>query len=869
MPGALRERHRRTFPSLPSEPTMSTPIARRPTTVASRPTAAPPPAAQKPTTTQPAATQKPTTTQTPAATQTPATTSVPASKPPKFGVRDTFSAAAPAAALVLNPAAAPPPPVTVGAAKPPPAPKSLSGEDRARQDVELQTVDKRRADVLGTQKKLGAETTKQIDDLFAIADGKAAPPAGTQVKRLSPTEAELVRKNAQGQVVEHTLATKKDGALNLNTATFANGVNTRAQVEVSADGASTRVRNAEWKSPTNETAVLKPFEALAAVRDPNLTLTDNQVRPEGTNLVTEEFAQANGGVKGSKTVILEGKGGGGIDDKLEGPFDFDKPVGRADTYSYSIPPPGADGSQGNPTFQRVQRYSQDGVQATSIVNRDLDGHKQFAGEGAHTREDFERVRAEYIQDDGENYDANDGTEEGKTPKQWVVERKKDENSLDTQTFIEGSPKATTVTHRTREGSQVKESFSGKAFKPDSSDLADVSGESVRAYAQDGSLEKLDSKSQEPDGTRLEQHYASTRTPTAQGLVLGSTLDTRREKEGQSHSSKLEERSLLSDKGVQLLNSRSTVTGPDGRQAVSAVDDRGETLTLTNPEGKDPRVITDPQVLGDDAVDQDLTLQASAATASSIQGYAANGGAQSLLLLQGLSKDASKLPLPASVSKLFGSDKVQGVLQGAKGGATALAGAAGAVAGGLNFIQGIRDQNVTASLKGAYDTYSGAKSVYEGGKSILQAFKGVSDLADTAASTVGTAGTASTVSKLGSWLSKAPGVSAVTNVGSKVASALEGVGGAANVVGAVVGTAAGIKEIVDGAEGGHTGQIAKGAVNIVGSVGGAAAGILAASAAGGPVGLVVGAGIGLLTLGVNKVVDLITDDKHQIAKLQLD
>ncbi|MFY0524793.1 hypothetical protein ACN28I_17075 [Archangium gephyra] len=779
--------------------------------------------------------------------------------------RDTFEpAVAPAvAAKRLQETAAAGKTLAAEAPRPatPPPPRTVSGEERAGKEVDVKTVADRRVETEEAQKKLSEETGKQADDILAMANGKAVVPPGAEVKKLSDTEAELVRRDNKGGVLERTVASRgKDGAVSLDSATYANGVNKRDRMEV-LEGRGTRVRHAEWKGETNEAGGLKSFDDIARSRERNLVSSDTHVRVEDGRLKVDAYAQADGAIKASRTSFYQQKGDKGIDNKLDKPFDYKKPVDRADTYSYSIPAPNADGSQDNPQYQRTQDFSQENVKATSIVNRELDGHTKYAGQGPHNREDVDRLRDEYSKHGGENYDANDGTKKGKTPKQWFVEVQKGPDAKDTQTFIEGSPKATVVTHLSREGSQVRESYSGKTFKPGSSDLAEVKGESSRTYAQDGSIEKMDAKRKEADGTDLEQHYASTRKPTDKGLELNETLETKRTKDDKTFTSKQEDTSLLSGQGAQLLGSRNTVTDPDGRQAVSEVGKQGEKMTLSGPGGRDPRTVARPEDLKDDEAGKDLLLQASVSTTHTVQDFLRNGGTRALGALHGLSAGADQLPL-GKASRVFGKESVQNSLQGAKGSVSSLGGAAGVVAGGLQLAQGIREHNVSSIFQGLADVGVGALDLYNGTQSFRNAIKGVSDFALEASDDA---------SRLaGGWLGKATGLDklAQTSAGTKVLGAIKGLGGAANVAGALVGTGLGIKDIVDGARSGDGAQIAKGAVSIAGGLGGAAAAVAAGSAFGGPIGAAVGAVVGFFTWGITKLIDKISDKAHKIAGLQI-
>ncbi|HLL06916.1 MAG TPA: hypothetical protein VK539_40450 [Myxococcaceae bacterium] len=766
---------------------------------------------------------------------------------------------------------------------------TVSGEDRAKQEVDVKTVGDRRTEIEGAQRKLRDESTKKVDDLFAAADGKQRAPDGAEVKKLSDNEVELVRRNAQKEVVERTVATRgKDGNVTVDSASYAEGVNRRERVETGADGRSL-VQQAQWKGDKSEADKPRSFADLEKSRDGGLTYTRNEVSKKDGELNVEEFAQSEGAVTGSKTNFRQQKGDKGIDNKLEGPFDFKKPVDRADSYTYSIPAPGADGKQEHPHYNRTQSFSQNKVQATSSVDRTLDGHTRYAGQGPHTFEDYQKVKAEYSKGGGEKYDADDGTKKGKFPKRWLVEVQKNENSVDLQTFMEGAPKATTVTHRTREGNQVKETYEGKAFIPGDKKggMGDVKGEASRTYAKDGSLEKLEAKGLEADGSTVENRYDSSRKPTDKGLELRESIETKRSKDGKTESSLQENTSLLSGKGAQLVSSRNTVTNAEGRKSVHETGKDGEKMTLTGPGGKDPRDIKNKDDLKEDPTGQELMLQSATLATKTASEFIKNGGAGAMGMLQAVSTSADKLPL-GKAADVLGNQRLRDSLQGAKGGLMGLGGVAGVAAGGMQLAEGIRNGNMLNIFAGLTEVGLGVTDVYTGSKSFMDAIKGVSDMATSAAGAAGqgSKGAAEAAKVLGNW-AKASGAglntlgTAVTSTvinsvkgsshmakavgsGAQALNSLKAVGGVANVIGAVGGAGLGVKDIVDGAKAGDGHMIAKGTVGIAGSIGGA----VAAGAIGGPLGAGIGLGVGLLTFGIGKILDLAADREHQIAKLKV-
>ncbi|WP_415835341.1 hypothetical protein, partial [Corallococcus soli] len=766
---------------------------------------------------------------------------------------------------------------------PPPEKQTVSGEDKAKQAVELRSVSERRDETVEAQKSLREKTTQQADKLFAMADGREPVPAGITLKRVSDAQVELTRVNGEKEIIERSVATKKDGAVTMDTAAYEDGTHTRDRLEMKADG-GTLVERAEWKGDKNGAADLKSFDDISKVKDRGLTYTRNAVHVEphkdGDRLITDAYSQADGGAQTSRTAYYQQKGGGSIDNKLKGPFDFKKPVDRADTYTYTIPPPGEDGSQGDVQYGRVQDFSQDNVKATSYVDRTLDAHTKLAGTGPHTMEGLHKVRDDYGKGGGENWDA-DKAGKGRPPKRWTVDLQKGADRMDSQTFIEGYPDATIKTQRTREGSTVHEKYEGKTFeKEDSSKRVPVNGESSTTFGQDGSVEKLDSKSREPDGSDLEQHYHSSRRATDAGLELRESLETKRTKDDKTESSLKEDTSLLSGAGAQLVDSRTTVTDADGRKGVHALGRDGEKMQLSGPEGRDMRDVSNPDEFKDDAFGKLLLEQASISTASTVNQYANSGGAQALSVLKNLSLDADRLPQQASA--LLGKGTLKNGLGAAAGGASALGGVAGVVAGGMSLARGIRDNNMPDIVKGVTDTANGALNLYTGGQAFAEAIKGFKNagalttttpaaaqampwaktLANPKVAGAVTSAVLDSVKGMGG-IGKVAGATA--SAGSKALSALKGVGGAANVLGAAGGTVGGVFDIVNGAKVNDGAQIAKGAVGIAGSLGGA----VAVGAIGGPLGMAVGAGIGLLTFGIGKIMDAISDKPHKISELQID
>jgi hypothetical protein len=747
----------------------------------------------------------------------------------------------------------------------PPPRQTLTAEEAAKKEVQIQTVSTTQKETEEAREKLHEATNSQVNDLFDIAAGKKERPADTEVKQVSENQAELVRKNKEGEIIERTIATRQpDGSVLVDSANFEGGRNTRDRIEANADG-STFAQHAEWPGD-NETEKLTNFGDIDRSKNPDLVYTSQRVdhNPEG-HLQIEKYSQAGGAVSGSKTSYHQE--GLNIDDKLEGDFDRGKPVDTEETYSYSIPAPGPDGSQPTPQYQRIERFSQDPgksgpIQATAVTNRELNDQKELAGEGPHTRLELDAVRDAYVRGDafdpGERYDADDAYETGQTPKQWLLEKKTSENSLDTQTFLEGQPRVTTTTHTEVAGDTVTQRTKGFALKPDGKgDIVPVEAVGKTLYAQDGSIKFSASERLEADGTHAIDAYENQREVTDKGLKVNDRMvSVRTTPDGKTTKADQRSESLLSGEGVQLVRANNTTTGPDGSSATTEVDDKGSRLSVTGPGGSDPHEVRTPEELPNDVV-KDLAINSVVAVNQEIADYAANGGANALKLVQGgtTPNAAGQVFVSDRLTQPFGgSEAVAKTAQGLKGLGTGVAGGAGVAAGIAGLVDGIKSGNASTIARGVFDTIGGAANLYETGATFKNLFQGKTDLQG-AGKWVGGAAAANAP----------PSATGTTSTISKIGGALKGLGGATTVIGAAVGVATGAIDIAEGVKGGHTGQIARGAIGIVGAVGGTVAALVAASAFGGPVGVAVGALVGGITLVGQKIAEAIADDQHQIAQ----
>ncbi|MDC0714787.1 hypothetical protein POL68_40435 [Stigmatella sp. ncwal1] len=729
--------------------------------------------------------------------------------------------------------------------------RTLSAEERAAQDVDIQTVAEDRQHALDAQQALRNNTTQQVQDLLTQSQTPETAPEGTSVRSVDANTAEMVRQDAHGNVIEHTVARRgEDGSVSIDSTGFKDGVNTHDRTEMLADGSS-RVRHANWQSEQSEIGQQPSFEDIEKSRDPKYTLTDNRMGQRDvfghwetnslSQLTVDEYVQSGGSVKGSRTTFYTQQGGDRLDDKLQGPFHLDdgQPVDRATTHSYAIAAPDAEGNQPKPEYQRIERFSKGDVQATSFANSELTHdirppipgptptappvqpgavvlYEPLAGKEPHTREDLDKLRDAHEGFWHGQFDADEAVDTGSTPKRWLVELKKTPDSYSSQTFLEGSPNATITTQRQRTGDTVTESYSGKTYPPDGDDLVDVSGSSTSKYGADGRLSQLDSTRQDPDGTRQEHHYARTTESTPEGpRHTENTASKYWDAEGQESTANQSRVWLEGDKGLgqadREISQRNELTGPAGK-AIHEVTEEGDHLTFENASGQVFDVTDASQFQSEDEKSLALTAAAMSMTASKafVDGsYAATGLGMHMGVASALHGGTAQLNAAADGIK-SASDTV-GAVAGGVGGAVGVAGAA------VSLAQAVGDKDKAA-----------------------QALAGLQLSGATLDMTAAASVASSTLRQLG--LDKP-------------------LGAAGAVIGAAAAIWDGANSIKEGMESGLSGKIAQGSVDIIAGTASALAAVLGAP--------IIGAAIGLGGFLIKNLIDIFNDDEHQISQLTID
>ncbi|WP_232293379.1 hypothetical protein [Stigmatella aurantiaca] len=721
----------------------------------------------------------------------------------------------------------------------------ITGEQRAQQEVDVKTVADDRAETETLQQNIKDGTSQKTEEIFSLTAEGATLPPGVSVTKHNDNQVELVRTDESGKELERTFATRNaDGTMQLDSRSFADSTNQRDVVEVHADG-STSVKSASWQSTESQAAQNTPsFEQLEQSRDRNVKLNEQRIGQkdadgnwvrEGGTFSTEEFAQADGAVKGSQTSFSNQQGLGGVDDKLKGNFaDQNGTVDRATTHTYTIHPPGEDGNQPLPEYERIERFSQGDAQATSYVNAELstdtnpvmivgDGvpvmseddhvdYVQTVGTQNHSREDLNNLRSKHEGFWQNRYDANDAGLQRQTPKRWLAENKDDANTYESQTFVEGAPNASIVTRRELQADNtVTETYAGKTFSPDpnSDDLVDVKGTTTTKYGDDGLVDQSNFQRTQADGSVEDGTYNRTREQTADGLLVTEHAEGNvTQADGKKSSSIMDRQTRETDEGKELIRSSQAVI-EDGRRVTHELTQDGEKLLSSAADGTNAVDISDTDQFSQ-PFEENLAATAAAANLTNVKGLTDSGAIFTGLREGQITKAQALLGsnLDNALTQTASAYRTAGIGLGAGGGVL------GATAAAASMMDAVKTKNNLGI----------------------------------AAASIGLGGAAA---DMGSAASVMKG--AIGKFGGMLGIAGAALGNVSNIVG-------GVDSIMTSDKTGLEGQRIKGITNVVtGGLG------LAALAMGSPV---LALGFGVVGLGVNAIVELITDDAHQIGDLKI-
>jgi hypothetical protein len=745
------------------------------------------------------------------------------------------------------------------------------GEAQARQAVDVTTVGEERAALEKGGKDAYQHNQQVADQVFAQAgkDKKDLPPNVESVPTNDPNRATLVARNKNGDIVSQTTAIRDGDKTTIEKTTWDKGRANFSSTAAGANGDFTATQ-ASWKAAPSATPGSPDINALKNSRDPNVQVQQQSVHRDGDKLVDTEYGQGKTGVtQTTKTYEQQSKddashSGGGIKDDFQDKFSDKQPVDVLNTHTVSIPAGGQKGADGKPAAPQISD-SATFSQGQMRLERDA-GTQQFKTDGDGPAKDFHPAA-----NDVAALDKLPGwTKDTKSPVQWKLEESKG-NTYDAQTFVEGHTDLSTVTHREAHGSTVTESVSGKVPTGHDDDTADISSKTTQTYAADGSLSHLHKDAHDADGTHTVTNFDRTTKPTSDGLDINEHLNVQRTgKDGQQFQVDRKTDSLLNNKGVQLVSSDETVTGPDGSTGRTLVDKNG---TQSFIDGAEVKGKADVAAYSKDA--QHLVAQSGADTFNEVQSYINNGGVNAVKLL-GIGKEIPPLeeggntPLADANNALhqklvdkFGEDNVETafrVQSGAVGAVGALGGLAGAVSNTQQVVDGIRNGDIGKIATGVAGDIQSGLAVKNGGKAFLDAVKGLSPETLTSDEKY-----VNTALKTAGWLDKVPGLSEelATKGGIAAADASEflgKLGGPASVAGVAISG----YQLYNAIDSGNGYKIAEAGVGLAGAV---ATGAVLGSVEPG-LGTVIGAGIGLATFGVQQLIGLFDHSDTDIADVKI-
>jgi hypothetical protein len=744
-----------------------------------------------------------------------------------------------------------------------------AGDEALRAEVDLNTVAEERTNVEDVTRQTDTDARTQADEVFELAGKKPSElPPGVSVERgATEDQATLVVRNEQGRVIERTTAQRDGDRITLDSTQYDPEGNAQRSV-VNSEGAEgpTTVTQARWRETNPASPGTPPsIDDLKNSRDPNVALSETTVRRDGDALVQSSYTQdAQNGVTQTEKRYSTQDDKDGITDRLDERFE-DGPVDRVDIRTTNIPPPGAEGPDGEPAKASVTEgtsFSQGDVRLTGTTSRVVDSPADGQSPSAADLE----ATADRAEDADES------------PKSWQLEVS-ETNELNTQTFVEGQTDLSVVTRRRIEGNTVTETTEGKVPNPDGEgDPVSISGNSSRTYNANGQITSSHSDQTDATGTRRVADYERTEARNAQGEleVTERTTSSEEPKDGPRRTLEQEQVAVQTDQGPQLVSASQTMTGPEGT-ARASITPEGQELTVNGqrmesveqlqglPEAEASLGATTMDGLSQQVRDFN-ELATGIHTAHLEQAAANNQGEQKAAvsannyglarLKQSLTTAnsaatgtpdptggpaTSRTPVPewknAPSISLSPTERLAG---GTTGGIQLLAGAAGLYTSGRSLINNLSQGNYLNAAKDALGLTTSGISVYGGANALITAVRGS-----------------------GSGLSLG---GAVGTAGGRINPSVAGQ--VAGRFAAGLGVVAGGIEIYQGIQNGNGWQIASGAVTAGAAVGGYLAVGAAAGAWGGPAGAAVGLAIGLAAFGVTKLFDWFDDSEHDIASQQI-
>ncbi len=428
------------------------------------------------------------------------------------------------------------------------------------------------------------------------------------------------------------------------------------------------------------------------------------------------------------------------------------------------------------------------------------------------------------------------------PKQWQLE-KQEGATYRAQTFVEGSEDFTTITERTARGAQVDETVRARGLDADGEEY-DLTSTSHTTYAADGSVaaQRLDRRS--PDGARFELDYA--RTVAADGTSRATSRATHTAPDGAVTSVDRQVDGVVDANGERVTRVASTVRGAAG-EATSTYDARGGQQLTVNGRPV-PLAEDSPELAALSEGERELATQATTDVLANVK-KAADQGKNVYDLVKvagaGMTPGAAGTTVVDQFNRRIEQNRLRLELR-------------------------FGDARVAATEEALLRGASGAKAGVGALGVLASSFSLVSDLErrdwvraglDVGGIAVGGANVAVGARELAALRATPNGALALDDLGSFAGK----FGAFAKFGGLALGVGVGGYQVVDGIARGDGVSIAQGGVGVAGTIGAFAAG----GAIGGPAGVLVGIGIGGLTLGAQWAIGkLWGSDEPKLADVEI-
>jgi hypothetical protein len=670
--------------------------------------------------------------------------------------------------------------------------QAAAGTQRAAEAANLDTVAEDRQAAEDAEAAARTQAEAEAAELQSYANGTAQPPPNTTVQQNGDTVT-LTETNEAGEVVEVRTATETDdGTTVSNTQYSADGTATRQSVAVGEDKVVTE--QSSWAEARSTQPGRQP--TIDELQDnPAATTTQQTFTRDGDELSVRT-------VQSNAQEVIESTSRFGTQNDFEG-INGDLVEQFDSETDYSTPPDQAS----IPTRQRATPPLDVVETNTTVTPRD-GGQPQEVREVSYSQGDVRVTSTDTT---------NPETGEPNA-RAWTLQKQVDENTLAQQEFVEGNQQYQRVTTTTATGNNVSVETETQWTQEDQEYRTSES--SSTTYAEDGTVANVHSTAVDQEGVRTTSDYSRT---TNGNETTETTTTTQTPPDGpEVRTTEAITTRPGADGNAEFVRGSVTTEGPGG-SATTTIDPANTqtpyTATVNGQPVTESSQLSEEQAalvaISSDGLVEGINDRFTPPTPGRA-GDDANRAAQLGRVIKGV------VGLDAAVLAQLNAahDVTHKAAHARLGSQKAGLFAAGftVLSAGQNLAQGIRNGDASAIASGAAGAASGLFGAGEAAAKIAQARATIAN-------------------------APAPG-GRLVNFGAKWA-------GPIGSVFSVVSSAADLFN-----SGGDKWRIASNVVGIAGGLATAGVGLAAAigtgAAAGtwaGPVGVAVGAAIGLITVGV--------------------